>query len=228
MRVVVRFTNVARHSSASGLGERAVGRTPSRGRWRRHPRVGGRRSVRRCSLRQHATVEEERKEEMEMEVDGALYKLQMWWWSEMRGQRSHRPAVEKSLENKLQSDQVCRRYRFSDCFLVHVPLDWCPVLLYMCHSAQAWSIIYLVETSRKTFTKLIYLTNLVILYCNDFYLYISMEKNGKQFEPPVLQGFMIIRSVYFSDAWFWFSIGLVCRATAVIQPRQVVCSGNIQ
>ena len=37
----------------------------------------------------------------------------------------------------------------------------------------------------------------------------------------ILLGFMITHSLGFSDAWFWFSVGLVGRTTAAVQPRQV-------
>ena len=37
---------------------------------------------------------------------------------------------------------------------------------------------------------------------------------------------MITRLVGFSAVWFWFSVGLVGRTTAAIQPRQVAYSGN--
>ena len=50
------------------------------------------------------------------------------------------------------------------------------------------------------------------------------ESNGRRIW--FIQGFLITRSVGFSEAWFWFSLGLVGRTTTAIQPRQVVYSST--
>ena len=48
----------------------------------------------------------------------------------------------------------------------------------------------------------------------------------KRYFSITLQGCMITRWVGFSDTWFWFSLGLLGRTTAPMQPGQVVYSSS--